>query len=95
MHYNNFSAEEYRQDILRLLPSRDLTTASFVTFITKSKDAFDIKVPTMRKYRGSNKSPFINKKKLKSYHESNCLRNRFSIIKSNGDKEAYKKQRNY
>ena len=49
----------------------------------------------MRKYRGSNKSPFTNKKKLKSYHESNCLRNRFSIIKSNGDKEAYKKQRNY
>ena len=48
--YNNFSAEEYRQYVLSLLSSRDLTRSGFDTFMTKYKDAFDIRVPIKRKY---------------------------------------------
>ena len=41
----NFSAEEYRQYIISLLSSRELTRSGFDTFMSKCKDAFDIRVP--------------------------------------------------
>ena len=48
--YNNFSAEEDRQYILSLLSSRDLTRLGFDTFMTKCKNAFDIRIPIKHKY---------------------------------------------
>ena len=47
--YSNFSAEEYHQYILSLLSSRDLITSGFDTFMSKCKDAFDIRVPIKKK----------------------------------------------
>ena len=56
--HNNFSAEEYRQCILSLVSSRDLSRSGFNTFLTKCKDAFDIRVPIKRIYLRSNGSSF-------------------------------------
>ena len=60
--YNNFSAGEYRQYIICLLSSQELTRSGFDTFMNKCKDAFDIRVPIKHKYLRSNQSPFMNKK---------------------------------
>ena len=87
-HYSNFSAEEYRQYILSLLSSQDLTRSSFDTSMTKCKDAFDIRVPIKRKYLRSNQSPFMNKKISKPIMDRSRLRNRFLRTRSNGDKEV-------
>ena len=54
--YCNFSAEEYRQCILSLLSSQDLTRSGFDNFLTKCKDAFDIRVLIESKYLRSNQS---------------------------------------
>ena len=48
--YHNFYAEEYRQYILSLLSSQELTISAFNTFRNKCKDAFDIRVPIKHKY---------------------------------------------
>ena len=89
---NNFSAEEYLQYILSLLSSRDLTKPDFDTFMTKCKDAFDIRVPIKRKYLRSILSPFINKKISKAIMNQTRLRIRLLRTRSNGDKEAFKQQ---
>ena len=77
-NYNNSSAEEYHQYILRLVSSRDLTRSRFDTFITKCKDAFNIRAPIKRKYLRSNQSPFMDQARL---------RNKFLRTRSNGNKE--------
>ena len=43
--HNNFYAEEYRQYIINLLSSHELTGSGLDTFMDKCKDAFDIRVP--------------------------------------------------
>ena len=91
----NFSAEEYRQNILSLLSSRELTRSGFDTFMTKCKDVFDIRVSIKHKYLRSNQSPFMNKNISKAITNRTRLRNRFLRTRSNEDKEAYNKQRNY
>ena len=59
--YNNFYEEEYRQYIISLLSSGELTRSGFDTFMNKCKEAFDIRVPIKHKYLRSNQSPFMNK----------------------------------
>ena len=63
--------------------------------MTKCKDAFHISVPIERKYLRSKQIPFMIKKISKAIMNRTRLRNRFLRTKSNGDKEAYNKQRNY
>ena len=48
--YNIFSAEEYCQHTLSLLSSWELTRSGFDTFMTKCKDAFDIRAPIKHEY---------------------------------------------
>ena len=60
--YSNFSADDYQQYILSLLFCQDLTRSGFDTFMTECKDAFEIRVPTKRKYLRSNQSYFRNKR---------------------------------
>ena len=94
-NHNNFSAEKYRQYIISLLSSRELTRSGFDTFTKKCKDAFDIRVPIKHKYLRSNQSPFMNKEISKAIMNRTRLRNRFLRTRCIGDKEAYNKQRNY
>ena len=66
MNYNNLkkisnlSAEEY-QIYIFYISSQDLTRSDFDTFMTKCKDAVDIRVPINREYLRSKQNPFINK----------------------------------
>ena len=92
---DNFYAEEYRQYIISLLPSRELSRSGFRTFMNKCKDAFDIRVPIKHKYLGSNQSPFMNKKISKAIMNRTRLRNRFLRTRSIRNKKAYNKQQNY
>ena len=92
--YSNFSAEEYRQYILSLLSSQVITRSSFGTFMIR-KDACDIRVAIKCKYLISSQSPLVNKNISKAIMNQTRLRNRFSRTRSNGDKEAYNKQRDY
>ena len=58
---SSFSAEKDRQCILSFLSSRDLARSGFDTFMTKCKNAFDIRISIKHKYIRSKKSPFMNK----------------------------------
>ena len=53
------------------MSSQDLTRSGFDTFMTKCKDAFDVRVPIKRR---SNQSPFKNKNDFKSYRRSNKVK---------------------
>ena len=64
--YHNFYVEDYRQYIINLLSSRELTRSGFDTFMNKYRDVFDIRVPIKHKYLRSNQIPFVNKKILKA-----------------------------
>ena len=72
-----------------MLSSRYLTRSGFDTFMTKYRDAFDIRVPIKYRYLRSNQNPFMNKKISKAIMNRTRLRNRFLKTRSNGDKEAY------
>ena len=93
--YNKFYAEEYRQYIISLLSSRELTRSGFDTFMNICKDAFDIRVPIKHKYLRSNQSPVMNKEISKAIMNQTRLRNRLLRTRCIRDKEAYNKQRNY
>ena len=75
------SAEEYRQYILSLLSSRELTRSGFDTFMTKRKDAFDIRVPIKHKHLRSNQGPIMNKKMNRIRLRNLFLRTRCKEIK--------------
>ena len=90
-NYNDSSAEEYRQYIIRLLSSLKLTRSGFDTFMTICKDDFDNGVPIKNKNVRSNNSFFINKKISKALMNRTRLRNRFLRTRCNGDKEASNK----
>ena len=63
--------------------------------MTKCKDAFDVRVPIKHKYLRSNQKFFMNKEISKAIMNRTRLRNRFLRTRSNTEKEAYNKQRNY
>ena len=63
--------------------------------MTNCKDACAIRVPIKHKYFRSNQSFFLHKKFSKAVIDRTRLRNRFSRTRSNGDKEAFDKKRNY
>ena len=55
----------------------------------------DKHAPLKKKYVRANQSPFMNKKLSKEIIQRSCLRNRFLNTKSDFDRKAYSKQRNY
>ena len=72
-----------------------MTSLGFDTFMTKCKDAFDIRVPIKHKYLKSNESTFMKKKISKAIMNRTRLRNGFLRTRCNRDKEAYNMQRIY
>ena len=55
----------------------------------------DKHAPLKKRYVGANQSPFMNKKLSKEITKRSCLRNKFLNTKSDIDRKAYNKQRNY
>ena len=51
--------------------------------------------PLKKRYVRANQSPFMNKKLSKEITKRSCLRNKFLNTKSDIDRKAYNKQRNY
>ena len=94
---NNFYAEEYRQYIISLLSSRELTGSGFDTFMNKCKDACDIRVLIKHKCLRLNQSLFMNKEISKAIMNRTTLKNRFLRTRCIRNKETYKliKKRNY
>ena len=57
--------------------------------------SLDKHVPLKKRYVRANQSPFMNKKLSKEIMKRSCLRNKFLNTKSDIDRKAYNKQRNY
>ena len=55
----------------------------------------DKHAPLKKRYVRANQSPFMNKKMSKEIMKRSRLRNKFLNIKSDTDRKAYNKQRNY
>ena len=55
----------------------------------------DKHAPLKKRYVRANQSPFMNKKWSKEIMKRSRLRNKFLNIKSDTDRNAYNKQRNY
>ena len=55
----------------------------------------DKHAPLKKRYVRANQSPFMNKKLSKEITKRSCLRNKFLNTKSDIDRKAYNKQRNY
>ena len=55
----------------------------------------DKHAPLKKRYVRANQSPFMNKKLSKEIMKRSRLRNKFLNIKSDTDRKAYNKQRNY
>ena len=95
--YQNFSNEEFRQQVLKdILKATQIGgIISYEFFLSICHRALDSRAPKKQKYVRSNHSPFINKTILKAFMDRSRLRNRFLKTRSNEDKKAYDKQRNY
>ena len=59
------------------------------------KITLDKHAPLKKRYVRANQSPFMNKKLSKEIMKKSRLRNKFLNTKSDIDRKAYNKQRNY
>ena len=51
--------------------------------------------PSKARYTRANQAPYMNKKLSKEIMKRSCLRNKFLNTKSDLDRKAYNKQKNY
>ena len=57
--------------------------------------ALEKHAPSKTRYTRANQAPYMNKRLIKEILKSSRLRNKFINTKSNLDRKAYNKQRNY
>ena len=95
--YRNFSNEECKQQFLKdiLETTQNGHIVSYESFLSICQQALDSRAPKKQKYIRSNHVPFINKTILKAIMYPSRLRNKFLKTRSNEDKKAYHRQRNY
>ena len=96
-NYKHFSNKAFMFDvknsIIQMIPeSNDLEFDRFKTALDK---AIQRHAPIKKRYVPANQLPFINKKGNKEIMRRSRLRNRFLNTKSDIDRKAYKKQRNF
>ena len=95
--YKHFDNEAFLTDIQNHLSEEydqnpDLT---FSTFKRSIYNILELHAALKKRYVRANQGSFINKKISKEIMKRSCLRNKFLNSKSDIDRKAYNKQRNY
>ena len=89
--YKKFSNELFRNDILQAQTSTE-TKENVQTNIV---NIFNEHAPLKKRYVRANQAPFMNKKLSKEIMTRSRLRNKFLKTKTDTNRKAYNKQRNY
>ena len=93
--YKSFNTQSFRQDVFANLHKENVNINQLEMFLNVFKQVFDIHAPIKRRYIRANQGPFTNKTLQKAVMTHSRLRNKFLKNKTESNKTAYKKQRNY
>ena len=94
--FKNFCNDSFVKDIELLLSKlRNQQNVSFKILKESVNITLDKHAPLKKRYVRANQSPFMNKKLSKEIMKRSRLRNKFLNTKSDIDRKAYNKQRNY
>ena len=91
--YKDFSNEAFVHELEGTLPS--FSQISFGTFKSNVDDILQRHAPINKRYIRAIQSSFINSKIHKEIMRTTSLRNKFIKFKTDADRIAYNKQRNY
>ena len=89
--YKKFSNELFRNDILQA----QTLTETKENIQTNILNIFNEHAPLKKRYVRANQAPFMNKKLSKEIMTRSRLRNKFLKTKTDANRKAYNKQRNY
>ena len=89
--YKKFSNELFRNDILQA----QTLTETKENVQTNIVNIFNEHTPLKKRYVRANQAPFMNKKLNKEIMTRSCLTNKFFKTKTDANRKAYNKQRNY
>ena len=93
--YKSFSNEVFRNELLNELSRYDILKISFDEFSDVNTKILDKIAPTKQRYVRSNQMPFMNKNITKSIMTRSRLKNNFLKDRSERNRIAYNRQRNY
>ena len=91
--YKGFSNETFMHELESALAG--FSQISFGTFKNTVDNILQKHAPIKKRFIPANQASFINSKIQKEVMERTCLRKKFIDSKTDGDRIAYKKQRNY
>ena len=94
--FKNFSNDAFVNDLLQSLAKcENHENLPFTSFKETANVALDIHAPMKQKYVRANQAPFMTKTLSKEIMKRSRLRNKYLHTKSDIDRKAYNKQRNY
>ena len=95
--YKNFCNDTFRQILLEKLSTENINTncSGFEKFLQICIDTLNIFALCKKKYSRRNKMPFMNKSLKKAHMKRSRLRNIYEKNKTDTNRIAYIKQRNY
>ena len=93
--YKNYFRENFQLDLTTRLSGIDLYEISNDDYVALLMEVLNYHAPLKTKYLRANQQPFMNKELSKAHMKRSRLRNRYRKNKSEMNKRAYKKQRNY
>ena len=94
--FKDFCNDSFIKDTELLLPKLcDQQNVPFKILKESVNITLDKHAPLNKRYVGANQSPFMSKKLSKEIMKRSRLRNKFLNTKSDTDRKAYNKQRNY
>ena len=93
--FKHFENASFRSDLLRELSSGDLQSNDYDKFKFLVSNVLDRHAPMKERHVRCNQSPFINKNIRKAIMTRTRLLKKFRKDKSDINRAAYKKQRNY
>ena len=94
--FKDFDNDVFMKD-LKTLWSKSFKeeTAPFQVLRGSVNATLEKHAPSKARYTRANQAPYMNKRLIKEIMKSSRLRNKFINTKSNLDRKAYDKQRNY
>ena len=93
--YKNFNNDVFRDDLLRQLEVLDVDTMTYDQFKVIFMTTLNWHSPMKKKTIRGNSAPFMNKTLSKAFMHRSKLKNNFNKNPTEGNKDLYKKQRNY
>lgn len=93
--YKNFSNDRFRDELVKELSNKNILAEQFEMFKGIILKVLDKHAPLKKKYIRSNQAAFMNKDLNKAIMNRTRLLNRFRKVKSELNRRAYTKQRNY